>query len=219
MDCVRIIPTQLAQPVGEPVFHRRGPNSVHVGGLMTMRSIRGRTGWLAILIPVLVLTAVVQRTAAKYGQLMFEDAMRTVWASLWNSRAYDERQDRLEQQMRHKIRLVRPGTGESKSRFELNVPAGVFVSPQHAWAKIELNGSVRVGVDADHRARVASLHTMSHVLNAFVFEEFEGSLVTGAQIERYADIYTSRVSNLLFPGPYATFRMGRLALPHDPPLT
>ena len=36
------------------------------------------------------------------------------------------------------------------------------------------------------------------------------------QIERYADIYTSRVSNLLFPGPYATFRMGRLALPHDP---
>jgi HAD superfamily 5'-nucleotidase-like hydrolase len=36
------------------------------------------------------------------------------------------------------------------------------------------------------------------------------------QIERYADIYTSRVSNLLFPGPYATFRMGRLPLPHDP---
>lgn len=36
------------------------------------------------------------------------------------------------------------------------------------------------------------------------------------QIERYADIYTSRVSNLLFPGPYATFRMERLDLPHDP---
>ena len=36
------------------------------------------------------------------------------------------------------------------------------------------------------------------------------------QIERYADIYTSRVSNLLYPGPYATFRMDRLALPHDP---
>lgn len=36
------------------------------------------------------------------------------------------------------------------------------------------------------------------------------------QIERYADIYTSRVSNLLYPGPYANFRMGRLPLPHDP---
>ena len=39
-----------------------------------------------------------------------------------------------------------------------------------------------VRVDAEHRLRVASLHTMSHVLNAFVFDEFEGSLVTGAQI-------------------------------------
>ncbi len=45
-----------------------------------------------------------------------------------------------------------------------------------------VEGVVRVTVDADHRHRVASLHTMSHVLNAFVFEEFEGSLVTGAQI-------------------------------------
>ena len=58
-----------------------------------------------------------------------------------------KRQDRLEKQMRHTIRLIKPGTSESKSRFELNVPAGVFVSPQHAWAKIELNGTVRVGLD------------------------------------------------------------------------
>jgi CheY-like chemotaxis protein/glycine cleavage system H lipoate-binding protein len=57
------------------------------------------------------------------------------------------RQDNLEKQMRHKIRLIRPGIGESKSRFELNVPAGVFVSPQHAWAKIEMNGTVRIGLD------------------------------------------------------------------------
>ena len=45
-----------------------------------------------------------------------------------------------------------------------------------------LTGDVQVAVDAEHRLRVASLHTMSHVLNAFVFDEFEGSLVTGAQI-------------------------------------
>ena len=36
------------------------------------------------------------------------------------------------------------------------------------------------------------------------------------QVERYADIYTSRVSNFLYPGPYALFRAGRLDLPHDP---
>jgi len=58
-----------------------------------------------------------------------------------------KRQDNLEKQMRHKIRLIKPGTSESKSRFELNVPAGVFVSPQHAWARIELNGTIRVGLD------------------------------------------------------------------------
>lgn len=43
-------------------------------------------------------------------------------------------------------------------------------------------GEVSVSVDPDHRLRVASLHTMSHVLNAFVFDEFSGALVTGAAI-------------------------------------
>lgn len=46
----------------------------------------------------------------------------------------------------------------------------------------ELSGDVQVTVDAEHRLGVASLHTMSHVLNAFVFDEFSGALVTGAQI-------------------------------------
>lgn len=58
-----------------------------------------------------------------------------------------KRQANLEKQMRHKIHLIKPGTGESKSKFDLNVPAGIFVSRQHAWAKIESNGIVRVGPD------------------------------------------------------------------------
>ncbi len=57
------------------------------------------------------------------------------------------REANLEKNMRHKIRLIRPGTRESESRFELNVPAGVFISPQHAWAKIEPNGTVQIGLD------------------------------------------------------------------------
>ena len=36
------------------------------------------------------------------------------------------------------------------------------------------------------------------------------------QVERYADIYTSRVANFLEPGPYAMLRAGRLEMPHDP---
>jgi misacylated tRNA(Ala) deacylase len=47
---------------------------------------------------------------------------------------------------------------------------------------VELSGTVLVRVDAERRARVASLHTDSHVLNALVFDRFPGTLVTGAQI-------------------------------------
>jgi misacylated tRNA(Ala) deacylase len=47
---------------------------------------------------------------------------------------------------------------------------------------VELSGAVLVRVDAERRARVASLHTDSHILNALVFDRFPGTLVTGAQI-------------------------------------
>jgi CheY-like chemotaxis protein/glycine cleavage system H lipoate-binding protein len=63
------------------------------------------------------------------------------------SKALIRRQDQLEKSMRHKINLVKPGSGESRSRFEVNVPTGIFFSPQHAWAKIEANGTVLVGLD------------------------------------------------------------------------
>jgi HAD superfamily 5'-nucleotidase-like hydrolase len=36
------------------------------------------------------------------------------------------------------------------------------------------------------------------------------------QVERYADVYTSRVSNFLFETPYAFLRAARGSLPHDP---
>ncbi len=36
------------------------------------------------------------------------------------------------------------------------------------------------------------------------------------QVERYADIYTSRVSNFLFQTPFVYLRSHRGSLPHDP---
>ncbi|MBU1866272.1 MAG: HAD-IG family 5'-nucleotidase, partial [Actinobacteria bacterium] len=36
------------------------------------------------------------------------------------------------------------------------------------------------------------------------------------QVERYADVYTSRASNFLFETPYAFLRAARGSLPHDP---
>jgi HAD superfamily 5'-nucleotidase-like hydrolase len=35
------------------------------------------------------------------------------------------------------------------------------------------------------------------------------------QVERYADVYTSRVANLLHPGPYGLLRARKIDLPHD----
>jgi hypothetical protein len=36
------------------------------------------------------------------------------------------------------------------------------------------------------------------------------------QVERYADVYTSRVSNFLFQTPFGFLRAPRGSLPHDP---
>ncbi len=44
----------------------------------------------------------------------------------------------------------------------------------------ELQGPVRVQIDAAFRSRVAQLHTATHILNALVFQQFAGALVAGA---------------------------------------
>jgi misacylated tRNA(Ala) deacylase len=64
--------------------------------------------------------------------------------------------------------------------------AGIETVDGEVWHvladEVELSGGVVVKVDADHRSRVAQLHTDSHVLNALVYDRFPGTLVTGAQI-------------------------------------
>ncbi|MBV8645675.1 MAG: alanyl-tRNA editing protein [Candidatus Eremiobacteraeota bacterium] len=63
---------------------------------------------------------------------------------------------------------------------------GVEVDGDRWWHRLDTNGvvdgTVRVAIDADHRARIAQLHTDTHILNALVFQEFDGALVTGAKI-------------------------------------
>jgi misacylated tRNA(Ala) deacylase len=49
-------------------------------------------------------------------------------------------------------------------------------------APLRLGGRVTIAIDAEHRSRVAQLHTDTHILNALVFRDFAGALVTGAQI-------------------------------------
>ncbi len=57
------------------------------------------------------------------------------------------RHDRIERQMKPTVRLLTPATPETGSQHEFNVPAGVFVSHNHTWVDLEMNGTARVGLD------------------------------------------------------------------------
>jgi misacylated tRNA(Ala) deacylase len=56
----------------------------------------------------------------------------------------------------------------------------------HVWIalaeNIEVTGSVRAVVDPSFRQLMRELHTDLHIMNALVFREFAGALVTGAQM-------------------------------------
>jgi len=47
---------------------------------------------------------------------------------------------------------------------------------------VEISGVVQAAVDPAFRSMMAQLHTDTHVLNALVFQRFQGALVTGAQL-------------------------------------
>ncbi len=47
---------------------------------------------------------------------------------------------------------------------------------------VEPAGTVQASVDAVFRALQTELHTNAHVLNALVFQQFQGALITGAQL-------------------------------------
>ena len=63
---------------------------------------------------------------------------------------------------------------------------GIEASDGRYWhlleEQVEIAGPVQAAVDADFRSMMAQLHTDTHVLNALVFQRFQGALVTGAQL-------------------------------------
>jgi len=57
------------------------------------------------------------------------------------------RQDRRERLTPPEIRLVTPSNASVASPRVINVPGGVYVSPEHSWVRIEITGEGRVGLD------------------------------------------------------------------------
>ncbi len=63
------------------------------------------------------------------------------------NRLWIRRQDRRERLTPPEIRLVTPSTTGLTSPRVVNVPGGVYVSPEHTWVGIEMTGEGRVGLD------------------------------------------------------------------------
>ena len=49
-------------------------------------------------------------------------------------------------------------------------------------SQAELSGAIEAVVDPDFRRTMRQLHTATHVLNALIFQSFDGALVTGVQM-------------------------------------
>lgn len=92
------------------------------------------------------------------------------------------------------------GGGQLADRGRLVTAQGEFVVTaiemrgEHAWHRIdrdvELHGRVRGEVDAQFRHLMCQLHTDLHLVNALVFQAFDGALVTGVQM---SDDATARI--------------------------
>ena len=63
---------------------------------------------------------------------------------------------------------------------------GFEISAGKIWhlldTQTEMTGTVEAAVDPDFRRTMRQLHTDTHVLNALVFQHFDGALVTGVQM-------------------------------------
>jgi CheY-like chemotaxis protein len=58
-----------------------------------------------------------------------------------------KRQARIEAQRQPSVRVVSPEMADVIPATEYCVPGGAFISPGHAWVRIEPEGQVRVGID------------------------------------------------------------------------
>ncbi|MDX1700602.1 MAG: response regulator [Melioribacteraceae bacterium] len=63
------------------------------------------------------------------------------------NKSFIKREDKVKKSMKPTIRLVTPSSEESPAKHEFNVPAGYFIAPEHTWTNIEMNGTVRIGID------------------------------------------------------------------------
>jgi CheY-like chemotaxis protein len=85
----------------------------------------------------------VSHGAVDYVQKPFTEEELVAFAN----RLLLKRQARIESQSKPTVRVVSPAIAEAVAGRDYCVPGGAFVSPGHAWAQIEADGGVCVGID------------------------------------------------------------------------
>lgn len=81
--------------------------------------------------------------AVDYVQKPFTEEELVAFAN----RLLIKRQARIESQSKPAVHVVSPAIAEAVAGREYCVPGGSFVSPGHAWAQIEADGGVCMGID------------------------------------------------------------------------
>jgi len=175
------------------------------------------------------------------GDHIFGDILRSKKSSLWRTCLVVEELEReiawleahrpeLEEVARLEELRLRIDDEAGAHRTALNVldrrldrlPPGASARPgveaERQLLKRELERLRAALRDAD--ARIAALQaTVESGYNRYwglTFKEVSENSRFGEQIEDYACLYTSRVSNLLFYSPMQYFRSRRQAMPHEP---
>ena len=94
------------------------------------------------------------------------------------------RQDRRERLSPPEVHLVTPSSGGVLSPRVINVPGGIYVSPEHSWVSVEMTGEGRVGLDD-------FFHKTIGPLDAVRFPE------RGAEMHRGQPLFTVQRGDLL----------------------
>ena len=144
--------------------------------------------------------------------------LRELEAELEAIESFESRQAKLRQLMEEKDELE---TSMCQLRVQLQrLEHGYGPKPDMSREEIEQQLE---DVKAELEAKDAEVAPLAKAAASLSSENWGLLLRTGndkshlaRQVERYADIYTSRVSNFFFHGPYAYLRSARGSLPHDP---
>jgi 5'-nucleotidase len=174
------------------------------------------------------------------GDHIYGDILRSKKSSLWrtcmvveelerelawlerNRDALEElaRLEELRVRVEDEISVHRSGLNVLSRRLERDVhaaPERERLEAERRRQKQELEQLRKAYRDADERLRELE-HALEAGLNAYwglTFKEGNENSRFGEQIEVYACIYTSRVSNFVFYSPMQYFRSLRAAMPHE----